>query len=473
MKTVGRNEPCPCGSGRKFKQCCYESEQSAEIERKRQVSAIRLALDWLYECFPAACARAVRWECYGAIDEHEFEAMEDLPADVWGMVDILGQEWLLAEGSIAIGEGSKPALVSVSELLLGSGGPLWTAEQRDFLQWMSRRAMSLYEVVSVRRGIGFTLRDLLHAGPEYEVRDRALSQGLERHQIFAGRLLPFGDRWLCTGGVCLYDIRARDVVIDEARDFVSSHKLTADSARFEDADGRSVGSILRDGWLMSVVAALGTPQVVDRHGDPILLVNDHYDVLDWTELARRLANAVDVEGDAKSGWSWLEGDDSDPEIRRTRLAINPERAKARVVCFAKTQRAADDGRQWFESLAGDAVRHVTRDVVDPRSPKAHELVRDREPVQDPLAKLTPAERTRAMQDIHEHIYRKWADEPIPALGNRTPREAAANHEGRERVARLLHDYEMLESKRARSEGREPIDFGFLWERVGLERAPQR
>lgn len=20
---VGRNEPCPCGSGRKFKQCCY------------------------------------------------------------------------------------------------------------------------------------------------------------------------------------------------------------------------------------------------------------------------------------------------------------------------------------------------------------------------------------------------------------------------------------------------------------------
>jgi len=22
MKTAGRNDPCPCGSGRKFKQCC-------------------------------------------------------------------------------------------------------------------------------------------------------------------------------------------------------------------------------------------------------------------------------------------------------------------------------------------------------------------------------------------------------------------------------------------------------------------
>ncbi|MHB8874996.1 MAG: SEC-C metal-binding domain-containing protein, partial [Myxococcaceae bacterium] len=22
-QTVGRNEPCPCGSGQKFKKCCY------------------------------------------------------------------------------------------------------------------------------------------------------------------------------------------------------------------------------------------------------------------------------------------------------------------------------------------------------------------------------------------------------------------------------------------------------------------
>jgi len=25
MKVVGRNEPCPCGSGRKFKNCCGKS----------------------------------------------------------------------------------------------------------------------------------------------------------------------------------------------------------------------------------------------------------------------------------------------------------------------------------------------------------------------------------------------------------------------------------------------------------------
>ena len=27
VSRVGRNEPCPCGSGRKYKQCCERKEQ--------------------------------------------------------------------------------------------------------------------------------------------------------------------------------------------------------------------------------------------------------------------------------------------------------------------------------------------------------------------------------------------------------------------------------------------------------------
>jgi len=26
-KDVGRNDPCPCGSGKKFKKCCYDKYQ--------------------------------------------------------------------------------------------------------------------------------------------------------------------------------------------------------------------------------------------------------------------------------------------------------------------------------------------------------------------------------------------------------------------------------------------------------------
>ncbi|MBO5364906.1 MAG: SEC-C domain-containing protein, partial [Clostridia bacterium] len=27
--TIGRNDPCPCGSGKKYKHCCMERDQQA------------------------------------------------------------------------------------------------------------------------------------------------------------------------------------------------------------------------------------------------------------------------------------------------------------------------------------------------------------------------------------------------------------------------------------------------------------
>jgi len=34
VKRVGRNDPCPCGSGRKYKQCCLEKD-AAQLSAQR------------------------------------------------------------------------------------------------------------------------------------------------------------------------------------------------------------------------------------------------------------------------------------------------------------------------------------------------------------------------------------------------------------------------------------------------------
>lgn len=38
-------------------------------------------------------------------------------------------------------------------------------------------------------------------------------------------------------------------------------------------------------------------------------------------------------------------------------------------------------------------------------------------------------------------WHRWVDEPVPALNGRTPRQAAATPEGRERLEALLTDFE--------------------------------
>ena len=39
MTTVGRNDPCPCGSGRKFKHCCLRIQDGEDTLRVRLRSA--------------------------------------------------------------------------------------------------------------------------------------------------------------------------------------------------------------------------------------------------------------------------------------------------------------------------------------------------------------------------------------------------------------------------------------------------
>jgi tetratricopeptide (TPR) repeat protein len=33
MTTLGRNDPCPCGSGKKYKRCCLAKHEAAAVER--------------------------------------------------------------------------------------------------------------------------------------------------------------------------------------------------------------------------------------------------------------------------------------------------------------------------------------------------------------------------------------------------------------------------------------------------------
>ncbi len=43
MAKTGRNDPCPCGSGRKYKVCCLKKDDEAEHERLKRAAAASAA----------------------------------------------------------------------------------------------------------------------------------------------------------------------------------------------------------------------------------------------------------------------------------------------------------------------------------------------------------------------------------------------------------------------------------------------
>ncbi len=44
MAAIGRNEPCPCGSGKKYKKCCVLKERKASFASRVVISLIGLML---------------------------------------------------------------------------------------------------------------------------------------------------------------------------------------------------------------------------------------------------------------------------------------------------------------------------------------------------------------------------------------------------------------------------------------------
>lgn len=159
--------------------------------------------------------------------------------------------------------------------------------------------------------------------------------------------------------------------------------------------------------------------------------------------------------------------------QRSRSTINPGRSTDRVELFHRTQRLADEGRAWFEGVAGAAVQHLTREITDPAGHLARAGGGDtgRTPRSSSASTpdLPPEVIAQAIEQVLHRHYANWADETIPALDGRTPRQAITTPPGLERVKGLLREYEEGERQQSAAQGRPAVSYQFLWDALGISR----
>jgi hypothetical protein len=224
-----------------------------------------------------------------------------------------------------------------------------------------------------------------------------------------------------------------------------------------------------DSWLEQLLLPPRIPDIVDAStGEPLVLTTDHYEVHDWPALEAVLAAQPDVEGDRAGGWTrFHEGDDGQV---RARAIVAPAEKSDRLTVFYRTVALADEGRPWFDAVAGDAVRHRLREHVDPKGALSRPgAITEPAPGSGLPEGLDPAVAADLIEGALRRSYARWADEPIPALGDKTPREAIATPAGLERVKGLLRSYESSEARQAQQQGRRTLSFQFLWDALGIVR----
>ena len=410
-------------------------------------------MTWLHEHHGEAMQEAFRETFLGNFDDETLARLGKLPEDLWSMLDMNGWELVLAEGELVLEVGAARCL----DLIFEPSGPLLEASQRQYLEKLGRRPLSLYEVVESHPGVGLRLRDLIDDQlPVQQVSERSASESLQEGMVIGARLIP-GSPWKLSGAVYSFpEYRVIGLLEELRREGIG--EATSELARHR----RS--TILVDQWLHMLM--MPAPEIVDAStSEPSLLVNDYYRVTDWSRLEASLAAQEDVTGDRRSGWSRLE--EPEEEMSRTRLAINIK-DEDQIEAFARTHNLADEGKTWLLDVAGDAIEWKIREIIDPTSLWDQRLDSPSEASSGPA--LDPSELPEGFhQQIYEQIYGDWSDQPIPALDNRTPREAIATPEGQRQVVTLLDSYERGEKNEAKTQKRPPADLGFMWDDLGLDR----
>ena len=451
MSKIGRNEPCPCGSGKKFKKCCQALEDAVAGRRRDEDHAVRAALDWLWKRYPDEVDEALEYGFFGVLEDAEQRV--GLPPQFDQMLMVNSAEWLLTEARLEFEEEDTPT----SALYLGPGGPLLTAHGRGWLEEIGKRPLSLYEVRQVRPGEGISVSDLLRPEqPELWVRERSGSRSITQWDVLGGRLARQEGDWVFTGALYPFVRDGRLACRDEILGEMKGVDWQSDLAR------EVVSVHVIDNWLLGLCPK-PLPTLVDASTqNTIRLTTDHYRITDWNALESILAEQPDVEGERAGGW--VRFTEMGGEMRRARARLDAKGGDALAVS-CRTLELADESRKWLERLARTALKFRVREVSDPRSPKVLESAArsrgSKAPVQVPDGVL---------REFMTNLYDNWADTPIPALGDKTPRQAVESEQGRRAVIDLLRSYEHAELRRVGDQGGEPFDFGFLWEELGLDRS---
>ena len=455
---IGRNDPCPCGSGKKYKQCCLLKAGASMVEKKDHDGAIERAMAWLGERHRKAFGAALDELLVGLLDEEGLEKLEHLDEQTWSAIQVNLMEWLLAEGELSIKGGRR----RVFQCLLGPGGPLLTVGQRSWLKQLAEQPLRLYDVTEVVPGVKITLCDALDTErPPIVVLERSGSQTLAVGTQIGCRVMQVQGHYELSGAVYPFSMLSAPGIVAKLR-------KTAEQFRQREDLPTILGMTILSGWLQQHLAPPPMPALVDAYsGEPMLLITDHYRVKDWDALTGALASCNDVQGERQAGWErFIDCDDGQS---RSRATINIGKGEDRIEVFYRTRRYADEGRPWFDRLAGTAVMFLTREMSDPKALLASsgESMRTSTKHAAHPPDIDPDTLADVAAQVIQRSYANWADEAIPALDNKTPRQAIQTATGLERVKGLLRSYAANESRHAAEQGRREISYQFLWDALGI------
>lgn len=452
----GRNDPCWCGSGKKYKRCHLTADEN-ERGSSEGPEAEPPAGDPLF----AALYRDVMESSKEWHTRDDFERAtrlyfdagpEETDPDDPQMPGFF--EWYLFDYR-SPGTGR----TVVEEYLRRRGAALPERKRAMLESWRAAR-VRLCEVQRVEPGKGIEVQDVF-TRDQFFLNDVSSSRELVRFDVTLSRVMRFEGRWEFTGNGLIIP---RMIL----QSFVDRIQTESSDAGQSPADFLAVNSRQ---WHRVVTEMsrekLQSLRVVNAEGDELEFCSATYQLTNEPAVLSAMRTVLVLEDTTseqeKPGvhtFGWLETARIRP--RRAYGHIEVRGGELRLECNSRKRLAI--GRQLLEKHAGMWLRHINDSFRTLEAVKAAAGA-GREPPDRPSGIPPEVEREIILKFKAQH-YATWPDDPLPALGGRTPREAVRSEMGRSAVEQLLRDFENGEEREKRA-GRTAFDFGPIRKELGL------
>jgi hypothetical protein len=453
MRKTGRNDPCPCGSGEKYKSCCQHHPMARPDDflwrQLRRVDdhlthallkhAKRL---YGYEGFEVA------WEAYagGDLDAFDLDSPHNQAFFPWYLYN-----W---RADAAEGEDDGSDTPTIAESYLERYAKRVSEMERRLIALIADQPFSFHEVIACAPGKGYRLKDLL-LEHTVDVIEHSGSQLCQPGDILFGRVIQYDHVGLLMGcGSILMPPAAKPSIMQLLR-LMRGHK-----ARLGARDVHAWERDIRQLYFAMEARLHRPPDLRNTEGDPLSLHELYFEIdspryaferlkeLAWpVEDAELLHDAaLDAKGQVRAiEFPWLQSGNA-------QVAAFEHTVLGHICIEGRDLVASVNSHNRAKRLRAEIERRLTHHVrykaTDMPSMSLIQRASHRTPRRQDEDAMTggnvsPEVQQHVEQMLDTHL-RNWVHLSIPALGDRTPLEAVKEGDGREMVRALLDDMERRE-----------------------------
>ena len=482
MTKISRNDPCPCGSGKKFKKCCL----GKELESQRKPITYH---DHCLEVVTSLRPKILQFMKKAGHDKFIEKAFREYwrtlepgldPPELGKVTYLEFLEWFIHDYPIP-GHG-KPVI----RLFLESNPKLPSQEMQILQDWQTAY-ISVFQVKEVEPGKGVLAEDIF-SGEEVFLSDVSLSNQITKWELITFRKIKVLEEWQLSaaGGrePPKYKEDIRRFVMDHFQHFKKQNR-TADLPVFL----REKGYLLAQRFLTLKSKPPEMPQLFTSSGEKFEFwearydltdFNNALDLLDQEEDFQQTDSDEDDQGNLlKAFYDWLERGKSAGQIEQIKpqgglqlksfftsgpgmesygilgsVTLEP----GRLVLTAQGKERLAIGKRLLQNVLQRLIKHRMDAVQSIES-----MMEEKEKAKPKkLDEEIPLEIKQALlKDMYDNHYREWLDCPIPALGGKSPRKAIRSKEGRQRVEDLLREMEYLHNE-------SDVEYDISWVRRELK-----